>query len=445
MLKEHQLTRVEAGSASAIQQAIDSLGPGGGRIVLPEIDLVLDRGLELRSNVELVGQGRETCLRKARGRVYPLSGYHNYGMTDVPLQFTEGLEVGMTVCVRDNRHGGFFETFGRVTWIDGTWVGLDQGLHSDYWVAEEPVLITSFPLVYGLDVKNVAVRNLFLDGNRQEQPAGIGACRGAAVYFIQSQGIEVSDVQETSFAGEGLGFQMCADVRIVRCRFERNAGNGFHPGAGSTAALFEDCTAEGNEQAGFFFCVRANHITVRACTFVRNVACGVSVGTRDCYNLVEGCQIDDNKGPGILFRQTPRPVEVHSCRVTGCHIAGNAREHGNGQIDVLGDAHDLVFGGNHIEGMPGLERAGIYLAPATERVWLGNNHLASCFPDVIADAASLAEQELPIDCGLDTVQAVHYRHLSGNGGPGHRCQPERDHPSLQGDCSSYAQDQEGSL
>lgn len=415
-----QLTREKVTSASAIQAAIDSLGEAGGRVVLPAMDLVLDRGLELRSNVELVGQGENTVLRKAPGRVYPLAGYHNYGMYDVPLEFTDGLELGMTVAVRDNVHGGFFETFARITWIDGNWVGLDCGLHSDYSANEEPVLVTSYPLIYGLGVENVAVRDLCLDGNRDEQAAGIGACRGAAVYLLRSHRFEVTDVVEADFAGEGLGFQMCSHVTIRRCSFGRNTGNGYHPGAGSTAVLFEDCVAEDNGRAGFFFCVRANHVTVRNCTFSGNVACGISVGTRDCHNRIENCRIVGNDGPGILIRSTDRPVEVHSCHISGCRVERNAGERGRGQIDILGEAHDLAFTDNDIYGLlPEQERAGIYVGPSAQGIWLGDNRFQGCFPDVIADPASLAEEARSLKCGMDAVQDVDLRHLfSLSGGRG---------------------------
>jgi hypothetical protein len=401
----------EATTASAIQKIIDSLGESGGRVVLPEIDLPLDRGVALRSNVELVGQGAGTVLRMAQGRVYPLAGYHNYGMGDVPLQFTDGLEPGMTVAIRDDVHQGFFETFARITWVEGTWVGLDRGLESDYSADQQPILLTSFPLIYGEGVENVTIRNLTLDGRCAEQPAGIGACRGAALYFIRSHHFVVENVVERDFAGEGLGFQMCSHGHIQSCRFGGNAGNGYHPGAGSTGVLFEDCLAEGNGRAGFFFCVRANHVTVRRSVFRGNVDCGISVGTRDCYNLIEDCQIEDNEGPGILFRITPRPTEVHSCRVSGCHIAGNAWRTGRGQIDILSDAHDLAFVDNTISGLARQERAGIYVAPSAERIWLANNRIAECFPAVIDDGGCLAATESPFTCGRDAAQEVHFRHL----------------------------------
>lgn len=411
-MKEVLLTDAMAVSAVAIQEAIDSLGQAGGRVVLPEAEVVLDRGLQMRSNVELAGQGKHTILRHKPGRLYPVAGYHNYGMLDLPLEFSEGLGPGMTVTIRDNVHGGFFETFARITWVDGKWVGLDCGLHSDYVAEEEPVLITSFPLIYGQDVENVAVRDLCLDGNRAEQPQGIGACRGAAVYWIRSHHITVSNMHEARFAGEGLGFQMCSQVHISQCRCAENTGNGFHPGAGSTAALFDGCVAEGNDMAGFFFCVRANHITVRDSSFVANTACGVSVGTRDCYNRVEGCRMADNGGPGILFRATPRPVEVHSCSVSRCLIEGNARKTGRGQIEILGDAHDLLIRESRIVGLPAEERTGVYMAPSVERIWLTDNQIEGCFPSIVADPACLATGQPAFQCGSEAVQAVDLRHLA---------------------------------
>lgn len=411
MMRVIRLTSAEASSAKAIQHAIDALAETGGRAVLPAMELELDRGIELRSNVELTGQGGDTVLRKAPGRVYPLSGYHNYGMLDVPLMFTDGLEPGMTVAIRDDRRGGFFETFARITWVDGTWVGIDTGLHSDYDAGQQPVLVTSFPLVYGLDVENVALRDITLDGNRAAPPAGIGACRGAAVYFLRSHHVEVSGVSERDFMGEGLGFQMSSHVTIRDCHFAGNTGNGFHPGAGSTAALFKNCTAEGNGAAGFFFCVRANHITVRDCAFTGNTVCGISVGTRDSFNLIEGCRIEANAGPGILFRPTDRPVEMQAVRVTGCTITGNASATGHGQIDVRGNAHDLIVEHNEITGIPGVERAGIHIAPSAERVWLDDNAIRDCFPAVVGDAACLTQARPDFACGIEAVQPEHFRHL----------------------------------
>jgi hypothetical protein len=411
MTQEIRLTASEVTSASDIQAAIDALDEAGGRIVLPAVEVELDRGIELRSNVELVGQGRDTLLVKAPGRIYPLSGYHNYGMLDVPLMFTDGLMPGMTVAIRDDRHGGFFETFARITWVDGTWVGLDRGVHSDYHADQHPVLVTAFPLVFGLGVENVSLRGLTLDGRRNEQPAGIGACRGAAVYFIKSHNVTISDIVESDFAGEGLGYQMCSHVHIRDCRVAGNAGNGFHPGAGSTGSSYENCVADGNDAAGFFFCVRANHISVRNSTFVNNAGPGISVGTRDSHNLIEGCRMQHNAGPGLLFRETRRPVEMHTCRVRHCVIEDNALAHGSGQVAILGDAHDLSLTRNVVVGSADRESVGIFVAPTATRIWLEDNQVRDSFPEIAADEGSLASADPVTECGAEAVELGHLRHL----------------------------------
>jgi len=410
-LREIRLTGSESFSASSIQGAIDRLPPDGGRVILPAVELYLDRGLELRSNTELIGQGKSTILRKAEGRVYRLSGYHNYGMLDAPLVDTRGLEPGMTVAIRDDEHKGFYETFSRITWVDDGRVGLETGLEADYAAELNPVLFTGFPLIFGIDVENVSVRNLALDGNRAEQPEEIGACRGAAVYFLRSRNVRVRGVEERCFKGEGLGFQMCSDVRISGCSFRENSGNGYHPGAGSTATLFEECVSEGNGSAGLFYCVRANHITVSRCNFSGNSGSGVSIGTSDSHNLIQGCTIEGNGGPGILFRRTERPVEASECRVEGCLIGRNAAKTGSGQIEILGETHDVSLERNDIVGSGEGERSGVFIGPSASRIHLGDNGFRRCHKRVEGNLEALVAETPHISCGMDSAQSHHFRHL----------------------------------
>ncbi len=337
--KDIYLTREQVPDAAAIQAAIDAQ-PAGGRVVLPEMDLTLDRGLELRSGTELVGQGVGTILRKGPGRIFPLNGYHNYGMCDVPLISADGLVPGMTVSVLDDERSGFYETLARITWIDGNWVGLDHGIEDNYRADCRPRLTTAYPLVFGHGVEDVALRNLTLEGNRSLQEVEMGACRGAAVYFAKSRGINVSGVHERDYSGEGIGFQMCRDMVIRDCVVEGNAGNGLHPGAGSTNCLFEGCASSGNDRCGFFFCVRANRITVKGCCFDDNRV-GVSIGTRDCHNLIAACRVRRNRESGLHIRGDSVPLEVHSCEVTDCEIASNGSATGTAQVVIPAAAHDL--------------------------------------------------------------------------------------------------------
>jgi len=408
------LDRERAASAERIQSAIDQVAAEGGRVVLPEMELTLDRGLELRSGTELVGQGQGTVLRKGPGRVYPLTGYHNYGMRDVPLQNTTGLAVGMTVNIHDNLRRGFYETVARITWIDGHWVGLDTGLNADYAQAEAPRLKTAYSVVFGHGVRDVAVRDLVIEGNADAQDEGMGGCRGGAVFFLQSAGIEVSGIHERDYAGEGLSFQMCRDVTVRDCSFDGNTGNGLHPGSGSTNALIANCRGAVNRACGFFFCVRANHITVRDCEFDRN-RMGMSVGTRDCHNLIEGCTFRGNTGPGIQFRTAPKPCEVHSCRVRGCRIEANATAEVGAQVDVQSDAHDLLFERNRISGSPEIPGigTGILVAPTPGRICAVDNTFEHCTREVAAEPGQLVDQPPAFECGYGVAQAARFKHLAG--------------------------------
>lgn len=405
---ELRLDREQAGTAAQVQEAIDRVVTGG-RVILPECDLVLDRGLILRSGVELVGQGPRTVLRKGPGRVYPLTGYHNYGMADVPLATTEGLAVGMTVSIHDDRtHGGFYETFAVITWIDGDWVGLDHGVEADYQAAANPCLTTVHPLIFGLGIHDVAVRDLRLEGNRAASPKGMGGCRGGAVYFANSARVEISGIREADYLGEGLSFQMCRDVRISDCRFDRNSGNGLHPGAGSTNALFERCVGDGNGRSGFFFCVRANHITVRGCSF-RGNGSGISIGTRDCHNLIEDCTVEENEAAGILARESPRPTEVHSCLIRRCRVQGNARTGGQGQVELQSDTHDLIVEECDLGGCA--VKPGVFAAPTTKDVYLQRNRFSACSAEIAADPISLAATRPAFECGYGDWPDRAFRHL----------------------------------
>lgn len=407
MTTDRELSLEEVPDAAAIQNAIDAL-ERGGRLILPEMELTLDRGLELHSGVELVGQGEGTILRKGPGRVYPLSGYHNYGMCDVPLVSAAGLAVGMTVSVLDDERLGFYETFARISWIDGHWVGLDRGIAADYLAECQPRLTTAYPMIFGHGIADVAVRDLALEGNSRLQEVPMGACRGAAVYFARSRKIEVTGVRERDYRGEGIGFQMCRDVIIRECRVSGNAGNGLHPGAGSTNCLLEANTSTGNGKSGFFFCVRATRITVRGCRFEGN-GDGVSIGSRDCHNLIESCALVGNRGAGLIVREAPAPVEVHSCEVAGCEIAANGIAAGDPQVSIPAGAHDLILRANRIAGAG--RTAGIVAAPGARNLYLRDNQFAGCSEDAVVDGASLAPAPPAFVRGFGDHPDEAFRHL----------------------------------
>jgi len=406
--KERTITNIKLNikqcrSARDIQSAIDSLKESGGKIVLPELDLTLDRGLELYSGITIEGQKEKTILRKGPSRKYPLLSYHNYGMFDVPLENTDGLEVGMTVSINDNKRGGFYGTFARITWIENNWVGLDTGIHADYIPTEDPCLTTSFSMIYAHNQRAVAIKNLYLDGDLQNNPDPMNGCRGSSIYFFRCRNMTVENVVEKYFNGEGMGFQACADVRISNSEFSNNSGNGMHPGAGSTGVVFEHCVGKNNGASGFFFCVRATRVDVSDCTFINNNDHGISIGARDCHNHIKNCIIENNEKHGVFFRLSPMNTEVHSVRVSDCRIKNNK----GSQLYFSAHSHDII-----------IERCEVVADDKARRFSFEDNNSAIYLSDL-----NIASTELPVHpavvntapdfkCGNKVLNDKDIRHLN---------------------------------
>ncbi len=290
-------------------------------------------------------------------------------------------------------------------------VGIDQGLRSDYHADGIQSWSLPFHVIYGLSVENVSVigHNARWPSRRQLQ--GLERTWGCCRPFLRSHGLRMANVVAVNFAGEGIGYQMCSQIDLHECRATGNAGNGFHPGAGSTGSSYEGCTADKNGAAGFFFCVRANHISVRGCTFVENAGAGISVGTRDNNNLIDGCTIRANAGPGILFRETRRPVEVRSCRVRHRDIEANAHGHGSGQIAIEGRCSRSGPGGQRSScGRPS-GRCWHPCCPICVFHLVGTERYPRLFPLCVADDISLAPADPVTECGFETITLSHYRHL----------------------------------
>jgi hypothetical protein len=411
---ETVLTAANAGSAEEIQSAIDAqAAAGGGTVILPPAEIVLDRSLELPSGITLAGRGADTVLRHLPARIYPLTGYHNYGMCDAPLADTTGLEPGMTVSVHDDKRLGFYGTFARITWVDDGWVGLEPGLSADLLAGDAPRLVTRFPLVCAHWATDIAVRDLVVCGEGRDHCEGMNACRGAALYLYQCRDAHYDNVEVRDYNGEGLGFQMCRNVRIRDSRFVGNAGNGLHPGAGSTNVSVRNCLSTGNNGSGFFFCVRANHVTVDACEFSENAQYGVSIGTRDCHNLIENCKIRDNGGAGIATRPGRKPVEAHSCTMRNCEISGNGRSASPGeraQIELYADAHDLCIEDCRLSG-DGAAEVGILAESGVRRVFLAGNTFTDLAEDFRGPAKTQVKRRPVKPEGYGAVAACHFRHL----------------------------------
>jgi hypothetical protein len=105
-------------------------------------------------------------------------------------------------------------------------------------------------------------------------------------------------------------------------------------------------------------------------------------------------------------------VEVHSCAVRGCRIEGNATADGKGQIEVVSDAHDLVFEDNELAGGDGgAGKPAFHIAETARHVFVSGNHITGCATEVEAGPDSLVATAPDIECGYGTAAETAFRHL----------------------------------
>ena len=358
--------------------------------------------MRLRSGVTLAGQGRRTVLRHAPGGSTP-SGYHNYGMHDAPLEFTDGLALDDGHPARPHPRRLLRDV--RVHHLGGAGLGAGSRPALGLPPGRAAPFATSFPLIYAENARDVAVRSLTLDGNRAAQPVGIGACRGAALYLIGSDGFTIEDVHEEGFAGEGLGFQMCAHGEIRDCRFTGNAGNGYHPGAGSTGVLFERCASEGTNWQALFLRARQPHH--RARLHVRREPRGGRVRRHArLLQLIEDCDMRRTRAPASSSAERPPG---------GGALATSAAA-------ACGQRQDIGGPGRRPRRRPRRDPRGLRhrRARRTERPastcalrpahLARGNRVSGCFPDVVANDGQPPDRPA-FDCGRDAATDAAFRHL----------------------------------
>ena len=158
-----------------VNEAIDVLPHGGGRVVLSGGTYSLDNYIDMhRDNVALVGEGDETVLRMApAARSTCISAAS--GQASVVLANANGFHVGDSVVILDDNHVGDRDIIA----IAENTITLNSNLGSSYTEAE---VWEIRPSIY-VTGDHTRVSHLSVDGNRSERGVGRpgGWCTGARV------------------------------------------------------------------------------------------------------------------------------------------------------------------------------------------------------------------------------------------------------------------------
>jgi hypothetical protein len=358
---------------------LDALG-GGTLVVLPGV-YEMRNSVYLSPNITLRGSGDKTVLKKAPGaatRVVRDSDWYEYG---VQVDSVDGFSAGGGIMLRSSTGDGDWEfdaLQATITAIEADIIYLDRMTENNFWVEDEAVAGTIFPILTGDNVDDVVVENLVLDGNRDNNEHINGNFAGG-VYIQGCNRWCFKNVISRSYNGDGFSFQVCDDIEFQNCQAIDNADLGFHPGSGSQRPVFRNCESRGNS-LGLFFCWAVSDGVAENCRFSDNERFGVSIGHRDTDNAIRDCTIERNGEVGILFRREDREFRCgNRNRIDNCIIRDNGGGRTGIGIDIQGKTEEITIINTRFENTTEKkQKIGIRIGADAGRINMKNNTFENC-------------------------------------------------------------------
>ncbi|MGB2864380.1 MAG: right-handed parallel beta-helix repeat-containing protein, partial [Sedimentisphaerales bacterium] len=382
---------LQGDDGKVIQAGIEYLHRlGGGTLeVLPGV-YNLRNAIYLRPNVTLRGSGEETILRKTGSVVTALARDSDWFEYGVQVEDIKGFVPGGGVMLRSKKGTGDWQydvLRATVTAIEGDVIFLDRLTKENFWLEKDATAATIFPILTAENVDDVVVEDIVLEGNREENEHINGNFAGA-VFIQHCNRWSFRNVTSRNYNGDGFSFQVCDDIRFLKCKAINNSDLGFHPGSGSQRPVFKRCLSRGNSQ-GIFFCWSVSDGLAENCVLSENQKYGISIGHRDTDNIIKGCTIERNGEVGILFRKEANEFRSGSRnKVENCILRDNGiKEQGIG-IDIQGKTKDIAVHETRFENAAGKnQNIGIRIGREAERIMLQGNTFENC-PVPIKDLRS---------------------------------------------------------
>jgi parallel beta-helix repeat protein len=231
--------------------------------------------------------------------------------------------------------------------VEGNVIYFDNRTIHDYIASQNGTVTNAFSPVQGVDVENVTISNLVIDGNKSTN-AYITGCRGGGIYLFRAKNCLVENVVVKDFNGDSFSWQIDDNITVRGCTALNGNGLGYHPGTGSNHSLVENCTSHDNSGDGIFLCWRVQNGTFRNNIVYGNGGNGISIGHQDTDNVFENNHVYENAYQGVLFREETAANSGHRNIFTGNTIENNGmKEEANG-FYIGGETHDIIIRNNII-------------------------------------------------------------------------------------------------
>src|SRR5262249_32867930 len=130
-----------------IQEAIDSLSPGGGVVTIPAGEYLLRQSIRLRDGMTLQGSGEATVLRKNKQFGSKLKDT-NSGKT-IQVRDASGFHAGEEIGLFDRTSVGWLHGHGVIIEVKGNELFLHKNPGAKFDPANGAAVINYFPAISG--------------------------------------------------------------------------------------------------------------------------------------------------------------------------------------------------------------------------------------------------------------------------------------------------------
>ncbi|MDD4226309.1 MAG: right-handed parallel beta-helix repeat-containing protein [Mariniphaga sp.] len=349
----------------SIQYAIDAVAKTGGTVRLTTGIFKIAAPIQLKSNVKIIGAGKETVLKRGKGVQTKYIVDADYGELKLTVENTNGFEPGMKIQVTDRDNSSCWNvSTAYITDILDNTIYIDDYLIRDYRSDREGMVSNASSVIEVINAENVWITNLTADGNRSENYFADG-CNSAGILIIKSKKVTVDHVHVKDFNGEGISWQITENVTIKNSEISGCGNTGMHPGSGSPFTVIEHNDVHHNDFDGLFICWRVSKSEVRNNKFHHNGRFGICTGHKDTDVIFTENHIYNNGGDGVHLRIERESNAPHRNTFVKNIIENNGTKNGGYGFSINSPAQDLVLKENIFKSTgKKTQKAAIYIQSA---------------------------------------------------------------------------------
>jgi hypothetical protein len=365
-------------TSEAIQIALDAVkSRGGGVVKLNPGTFEIIGPVRISDNTSLIGSGESTVLQKCDGFKTNFVIDADWGMLKAVVKDASGFKTGMGIQLYDSGHNqGWDVTTAVITDIQDNTIYFNNRTVNDYLASLDGTVTNSFSIIEAVDVENVKIADLVVEGNKDKNEY-LNGCRGGGIYIHKSRNCLVENVKIDEFNGDTFSWQITEYITVRGCEASNGNGLGFHPGTGSDHSIVEDCISHHNKGDGIFLCWRVQNGIFRNNTSYGNGDNGISIGHKDTDNIFENNHVYENGLHGVLFRDENEQNSGHRNTFTNNTIENNGTREESAGFYIGGETHDIKITNNIIrsEGK-GTQTIAIFIGNGTSKIIATDNKIS---------------------------------------------------------------------